>query len=113
MGPDSKKVEALGRIATPGTIHEVRAVLGFINCYQQYVPEFAKLMEPCYALLRGHPNRKAYNKRPYVEWTQEWQVGLERAVRLLKNAVLYLPVDGDRFLVETDASDATVGESCL
>lgn len=106
--PDTSKVEALGRITKPETVSDVRSILGFLGYYNHYIPRYAEIMKPIHGLLRGHVNTKANNKKTKVDWTPICQKALDTAVSILQTAVLHLAVDGDEFVLETDASAHTV-----
>lgn len=107
--PDPERVATLSKIEPPKTVHDVRALLGFLGYFHIYIPRFAELLEPVFALLRGLPkNTKRANKITAVEWAPQCQKGVDQAIEALKISTLHLPVDGEDFLVETDASDHTV-----
>lgn len=107
--PDLTRVETLSKIAPPKTVHDVRALLGFLGYYHIYIPRFAQLLEPTFALLRGlKQNTTRSNKLTTVQWTPACQDGVDKAIAALKESTLYLPIEGDQFLIETDASDTSV-----
>lgn len=106
--PDPKRVAALDKTATPQTVRDVRSLLGFLGYYHTYIPEYASTVEPIVAILRGHPNKAKLNSVAKIEWTPLCQKALQDAVSKLQGSVLTIPLEGEHFLIETDASDTTV-----
>lgn len=102
--PDPRKVEALQHIRPAKTIKEVQSILGMFGFYRSFIPKYAEIAEPLTSVLRG--SRKG-NSRIY--WTAAMQSAVRALAQVLQHAVLTVPVDGDEFLVETDASDWAVG----
>lgn len=109
LHPDPKKLEALEKIKPPATLHEVRSLLGFLGYYQNYIPRYAIHLAPTFELLRNHCNQKRYNATTAIEWTPSCQDGVQKAIAELRKAVLTVPLDGDEFQIETDASATAVG----
>lgn len=107
--PNLDKVRALGHVKVPQTLQEVRSLIGFLTYYSQYIPKYAEHMRPVYDVLAGRPNKRRWNARSAVQWTPECQEGVRRALEGLKTAVLRIPLEGDKFVIETDASGTGVG----
>lgn len=109
LRPDPKKVAVLDKIQGPKTITEVRSLLGMIGYFQNYIPGYSRIAVPITNLLKNQKNRKRLNKQLAVEWSQECQQAILTLLSHLKHAVLTIPIDGDVFEVETDASDHAIG----
>lgn len=109
LSPNKVRVEALDRIEKPRNVYEVRRLLGMLGHYQIYIQDFCGLMVPVFALLKGVKNSKRNNKREGVTWEVEHDGAVQEAIRRLKGSTLRIPLEGDEFLMETDASSTAVG----
>ena len=108
LRPDPKKVGDLEHMKEPETVHDVRSLLGFLGYYHSYVPRFAAIMEPVFSLLKAQKNTKHANAVTKITWTDEHRHAIDQVRNILSQAVLEIPIDGDEFLVETDASDTAI-----
>lgn len=115
LKPDPKKVEALDRLKTPATVHDIRSLLGFFGYYSHFIKNYATIMEPIYDLLRGQKNSKRSNAVTAIQWTDEHQTAVHEARRQLVDATLFMPAAVDTYQVETDASSTAIAAilSCL
>lgn len=104
LKPNARKVEALSRIKTPKNLRELRGILGMLGYYQSFVPNYANHVLPLTAALIGKTKR-----RDRITWSSDMERGLKTVVDHLKTAILAIPLEGDEFLVETDASDKAIG----
>lgn len=109
LKPDPQKLEAIKRIPVPETLHDVRSLIGFFGYYQSFLPHYAQTMAPIFNLLKNHKNARGYNAKTAIKWTAECQEAMEKAKDELTTAVLMIPVEGDQFQIETDASDRAIG----
>ncbi|KAI2652490.1 Retrovirus-related Pol polyprotein from transposon 17.6 [Labeo rohita] len=104
--PQPKKVEAVQAAPGPSTKTQVQAFLGLAGYYRCFIPNFSSIASPLTDLTRkGQPEK--------IEWSPE----AERAFQQVKKALTSEPVlrapDFSRpFLVQTDASDTGLGQSC-
>lgn len=57
-----------------------------------------------YNLQKGLLNSKRKNINTVIEWIAQHERNVETAVEHLTSAVLTIPVKGDNFIIETDAS---------
>lgn len=105
--PNPERAEPLDKMRTPTNVHEVRRALGMLGYYQIYIEGYAELVEPIYALLRGTINKKA-NLKQLVQWTGQCEAAFREGIRRLKKSMLTLPLEGDGFLLQTDASDIAI-----
>lgn len=99
MVPVLAKVQAIEKLRPPSTLKGVRSVLGLFSYYRDYVPRFAEIAAPIVRLLK---------KGTVITWGPEQDGALAALQAALKTAVLALPLEGDEFQVETDASDYAV-----
>ena len=109
MEPEKGKVQKMLEIPVPSSRKQVRALLGLLNFYRRYVPNFAKIAEPLTRLTREGPNRSRA-----IEWTPECAKALKSIQRILSShPVLLLPRVSKRFVVRTDASLTGLGAVLL
>ncbi|GFO44658.1 Zinc finger protein [Plakobranchus ocellatus] len=91
----------------PKTKREVKAFLGLVGYYKEFVPNFAAVSAPLSDLVRkGQPN------------VMNWGDSQERAYNSLKVAVrskpvLQLPDVNKKFALRTDASDRGLGAALM
>ncbi|GFR70659.1 zinc finger protein [Elysia marginata] len=102
-----ENVEKVRNAPRPKTKKEVRAFLGLVGYYKEFVPNFAAICAPLSDLVRkGQPN------------TVNWSDSQEKAYNSLKFAVtskpiLQLPDINKRFILRTDTSGRGLGQfSC-
>uniref|UniRef100_A0A914X6C2 RNA-directed DNA polymerase n=2 Tax=Plectus sambesii TaxID=2011161 RepID=A0A914X6C2_9BILA len=105
--PDPAKVASIATLAAPRKLKKLQAFLGFCNYYREYVPQFASIASPLYALMRVNA--------PY-----HWSVDCQRAFEQLRQALVSAPLlaypdfegarsGGRPFLLYTDACKSAVG----
>ena len=103
VSPTSSKVAAIYATPAPKTKKGVRAFLGLVNYYRDFIQNMAAIAAPLTDLLKkGQPNQ--------VHWSEE----CERSFLKLKEVLCAAPVlrmaDHTKpFLVQTDASDHGIG----
>lgn len=98
---DPEKVQAIRDFAEPKTRKELRAFLGMVGWYHNFVRRFADLAEPLYALTS--PKRRF-----------SWSPKAAKAFQNMKDAmiedlVLAHPIFDKPFIVRTDAAKVGVG----
>lgn len=104
---DKSKVEAIRDAPNPTTKKQVRSFLGLVGFYRKFVPNFSSIAVPLTDLTKkGQPNK--------VHWSDCH----ERAFKTLKGAlcsfpILKLPDIGQKFFLQTDASDTGIGAVLL
>ncbi|GFO36303.1 Zinc finger protein [Plakobranchus ocellatus] len=107
IGLQDENVEKVRNAPRPKTKREVRAFLGLVGYYKEFVPNFAAVSAPLSDLVRkGQPN------------IVNWGDSQERAYNSLKIAVtskpvLQLPDVNKRFVLRTDASDRGLGAALM
>ena len=98
--PNPQRVEVLSKIARPKNSKDVRRILGATNWFRHFVPNYSEVVLPMTRLLSP--------KRAF-RWTRDCAEALERVIEKLKTAALGVPLIGDAFRLETDASDVALG----
>ncbi|GFO35436.1 Zinc finger protein [Plakobranchus ocellatus] len=107
IGLQDENVEKVRNAPRPKTKRKIRAFLGLVGYYKEFVPNFAAVSAPLSDLVRkGQPN------------VVNWGDSQERACNSLKVAVtskpvLQLPDVNKRFVLRTDASDRGLGAALM
>ncbi|GFO40412.1 Zinc finger protein [Plakobranchus ocellatus] len=107
IGLQDENVEKVRNASRPKTKREVRAFLGLVGYYKEFVPNFAAVSAPLSDLVcKGQPN------------IVNWDDSQERAYNSLKVAVtskpvLQLPDVNKKFFLRTDASDRGLGAALM
>ena len=105
--PQTKKVLSIRNLATPQTKKQVRSILGLLNYYRKFIPNFSTLAAPLSDLTKaGAPNK--------VIWSEHCQASFDQIKSLLSQPpILALPDLSQNFILRTDASDVGIGASLL
>jgi RNase H-like domain found in reverse transcriptase/Reverse transcriptase (RNA-dependent DNA polymerase)/Integrase zinc binding domain/Integrase core domain len=103
LKPNPKRVEILRHLRPATTTKELRRILGLFVYYQIYVHQFAATVVPLTDALKGNLKSSAR-----VTWTDAMQEAVDKVVTQIQGAVLAMPLDSDKFLLETDASDVAI-----
>jgi len=98
---DPEKLEAVKSWPRPKDIHQLRSFLGLCTYYRRFIPGFADREKPL--------TRLTEEKRTF-----QWSTEAEPAFQALKRAlcttpVLGYPQPGERFIIDTDASNIGIG----
>ena len=101
IATDPEKIKAAVDWPTPTSLKEVRSFLGLAGYYRRFVKNFAKIASPLNALTR---------KGQKFNWSSEYQ----EAFATLKHAltsplILAMPRDSGEFILDTDASEKSIG----
>ncbi|KAH8280197.1 hypothetical protein KR054_000160, partial [Drosophila jambulina] len=98
---DPDKVAAIRELKPPTYLKELRRCLGIASWYRRFVPNFADVVEPMTSLLK---------KGQKWEWTQRQDDAFqELKTRLTEAPVLVCPDFGEKFVLQTDASEYGIG----
>jgi len=99
--PDQSKVQTVLEWPTPRTLTEVRAFVALASYYRRHIAKFADIAKPLHELTqKGHA----------FCWTDRQQKAFVKLKECLLNApVLDTPIDGGRYVLDTDASDFALG----
>ncbi|CAI7799198.1 unnamed protein product [Closterium sp. NIES-53] len=101
LGIQQAKVEVLDRVPQPKDRSTLRAVLGFLNYYRKFIPNFSKTAAALNRLLREDQK---------WEWGEAEQGALQALLKAVKTAtVLTLPNPVDPFVLYMDWSSAGMG----
>jgi hypothetical protein len=98
---DPEKLEAVRCWPQPTDEHQLRSFLGLCTYYRRFISGFAEIAKPLTQLT--------VEKRPF-----HWFPEAETAYHSLKNALCTMPVlgypqTGEKFFVDTDASNVGIG----
>lgn len=110
----------------PANVGELRAVLGLLSYYRQYVKDFSRIASPLYDLLKMPRDTKVgtSQKRKWqtkqtsggvpsntpIDWTDTHQSTLEQLIDcLVQPPVLGFPEFSQPFILHTDASNQGLG----
>ncbi|KAK7918651.1 hypothetical protein WMY93_009935 [Mugilogobius chulae] len=86
---------------SPDNLQELQEFLGLCNYYRKFVPSFAELAAPLHDLLK---------KGTVFQWTDKHQVAFtELKEKLTRSPVLGYPRAEGKFILDTDASNNSVG----
>lgn len=104
--PDPKKIKNMLNLKPPHTKKQVRSLLGVLNYYRKFIPNFSSLSTPITDLTKsGQPDK--------IQWTSDCQTALDKILNALNSdPILILPNFSDKFILRTDASDTGLG-GCL
>jgi len=98
---DRAKIEAVRTWPTPTSFTEVRSFLGLASYYRRFVDSFAKKAIPLYRLAE---------KGRQFEWTDECELAMQSLKEaLMSSPVLALPTDEGIYVLDTDASNFSIG----
>jgi len=101
IGTDPDKIDAVRDWPQPTNLHEVRSFLGLAGYYRRFVPAYAEHAAPLHRLSQ---------KGIRFSWTEDCQkafVKLKEALTI--SPILAMPTDGEGFVVDTDASNDSIG----
>ncbi|KAJ8006631.1 hypothetical protein DPEC_G00109240 [Dallia pectoralis] len=123
---DTAAVRAL-KEKRPRTVGELRAVMGLLSYYRQYIRDFSRIANPLYALMEldpGPDKQKDRNTRTKtvkgkykgtpshkpITWTEKHQHILEELIDcLVEPPILGFPEFNKSFVLHTDASHQGLG----
>lgn len=114
--PDPRKVAAIKLMKQPKNLTELRGVIGAFSYWRRFLPNFARIMAPLYALTRNE-GKITDDKGRIIgivgRWTPECQNAFDTIIELLSTApVLAAPWIGHEYIIEFDASKVAFG-ACL
>ena len=98
---DPTKIAAVHDIPRPQSIKDVRSFLGLAGYYRKFIPDFATVAVPLVHLME---------KTSSFCWSEECESSFSRLKSLLCSAlILCYPSFDCKFVLQTDASDFSVG----
>ena len=105
--PSAKKLRAVEEWPLPTSVRQVQQWLGFCNFYRRFIPNYAAIAQPLYALTE---------KDNKFNWTPECQAAFHKLKhRLITAPMLVTPKTGpdSTFVLSTDASTYAIGAVLL
>lgn len=113
MSVDPAKVERVRNWSIPSTGSEVRSFLGLISYYRRFIPGFATITAPLYALIGDQKGKAGKSPEQTFTWSCEADESFNQLKQLLSSVpVLVYPKFDREFVVEVDASLKGLG-ACL
>ena len=101
IATDPQKTELINNWPVPKTVKELRGFLGLAGYYRKFVKDYSKVATPLNALLKKN--------FPFL-WTEECQEAFEELKKRLQTPpILTLPNEHDVFVLDTDASEESIG----
>jgi len=101
IATDPKKIETVMEWPVPVSVKDVRSFLGLTGYYRRFVKGYASIAAPLHALTK---------KDQAFKWTEETQVAFETLRKVLTSPpILAMPDDHGEFVLDTDASDLSIG----
>ena len=99
--PDQAKVQAIRNLASPTSVRDIRRFLGLTGYYRKFMPQYATIAAPLYALTKKHS---------VFVWREEHEAAFRQLQELLCAApTLAYPRRGRANIVDCDASDVAAG----
>lgn len=97
---ESDKIESIATWPVPRNVKELRSFLGFINFYRDFIPSYAKILQPLFSLLKSDAT---------FTWTDvESSAFVSIKAAFAKSSMLVHPDNSKPFILETDASDFAI-----
>jgi len=101
IATDPVKTKAVAEWPVPTSLKEVRSFIGLASYYRRFVKGFAALAAPLHALSK---------KGQSFAWTADAQSSFDALKEALTSPpILAMPNDSGEFILDTDASDTTIG----
>ena len=99
--PDPEKTSKVEEWPVPKTVRDVRSFIGFANYYRRFIKNFASIAKPLHDLIK---------KSARFEWTPAQQASFDQLrLELVTAPVLQYPDYTSSFIVDTDASNVSIG----
>jgi hypothetical protein len=121
MDPAGVEVIHNLKSSPPKNVGDVRRLMGLLNCYRRYIPNFSRKAKPIYDLIKSDGvetgnskhNMKSKGQLPsstIVQWTNDHQLILEDLLDHLIDPPVMAYLDFTKpFIVCTDASEEGLG----
>ena len=101
VGVNPNNIEKVKHWPSPRSVKDVEKFLGFLNYHREHIRDYAKITSVLYGLT---------GKRAIFNWKRKHQVAFENLIEKLTTApVLAYPNSEDMFILDTDASDHSIG----
>ena len=101
IAPDENKLVAVRDWKRPKNVTDVRSFIGFCRYYKRFIKDFAGISKPLYQITK---------KNSRFTWNPECHIAFEKWKKaLIDSSVLKHPDYNSPFIVDTDASDNSLG----
>ena len=101
VSTDPEKTKAIDEWPQPKNAKQVRSFCGLCGYYRRFVPDFAQISRPLYYLC---------GKGIKFDWSSECETAFQNLKQKLVTApILAYPEPGKPYILDTDASDLSVG----
>ncbi|XP_078694909.1 uncharacterized protein LOC144923898 [Branchiostoma floridae x Branchiostoma belcheri] len=101
--PMTSKVAAIQDTPVPTTKRGVRAFIGLVNYYKDFIPNMANIATPLTNLLKK-------NKPNYIQWDADCATAFHKLKEVLSSEPVLKVADHDKpFVIQVDACDNGVG----
>ena len=98
---DKDKIKSVQEWPVPRTVKQVRSFVGLAAYYKRFIASFGEICKPLYQLCEKNRN---------FVWTPDCQHAFETLKEKLTSApILAYPTIGQEFILDTDASQYTIG----
>ena len=98
------KIQTVKNWQRPGSKKDVESYLGFMNYHREFIPKFAELSVPLYALT---------GKGSFVWGEEQEEAFIALKQKVLVATMLSYPTNTGLFIIDTDASDTAIGAELL
>jgi len=96
-----ENIETIRKWTIPQSKKDVESFLGFMNYHREHIPKYAEVALPLHELVRP--------KKQFV-WEEKHQLVFEKMKSsLIEATILNYPNSSDTFILDTDASNNTIG----
>ena len=101
IATDPTKTEQVRQWPVPRSVREVRGFLGLCGYYRRFIADYAEIASPLTSLTR---------KGIKFLWTEDCQYAFDQLKTVLTTPpLLAMPQDDGLFILDTDASDVSIG----
>jgi len=103
---DPEKTKIIKEWKKPETMRELTSFMGFTSYYRRFIKNFSSIAEPIECIMK----RAKQFKNKKIAWTEEMAQSFQKLKEELCTApVLNSPNKTDLFILDTDASQSSVG----
>ena len=101
VATDPEKIKLISEWPEPTNIRQLRGFLGLSGYYRRFVKDYSHIANPLNKLLK---------KDQRFVWNEECQMAFDKLKLALSSPpILALPNDNDLFILDTDASEFSIG----
>ena len=99
-----ERISAVISLPPPNNVKSLCSFIGMPRFCSRFVHNLNTILAPLYELLKGGNS---------FSWSVECQTSFDKIKSIFSSPpILYIPCKGDKFILETDASDIGIG-GCL